>query len=571
MFLRIFVYTFFLLSLIPTLSAYEATYYADSFEGKSTSNGSRFSNSGYSAAICDLDLGQYAYVQYQSTWAVVTLNDRPNCRRYADTIDLTTQAFSLFAPTRQGRITDVSVTPIGNTFSKVVKKDFPLNIFSSLGVSLLTPLSNTYFAGDQVFLEGRVTDNKRLVLLYLEDSTTKETITKLITTDDTGYFRAVIPFPKVSGSYAFILASGNSFSGVIPETILLVDRSTLTYPTLPSGSFRMTSFRPDTSMTSNQSLLRLPDKMWGSLELTQWTKTTILHGTSFDLSEALLSTGMTDISLRLKKLSTPSSLDQMVDYGKVWTGKVDMQYRSDIVGRENIILRQNKKSVSFRFQVPKTTTLLAKYYFTLPSGDVREFIFPKEYTTEGGTLKSWIWVTGTLALPSNGIYKLEINTKEGIAYINIPISQGIIWQVVQPLSDEEKYTQRTVVSRVQVYVLSRINLLRSQLNRTELTLDPTLTKIALLKAQDMYDRDYFGHRDPDGNYITDFARARGFDTGWLGENIASWYNVSDRALQYGLEESPWHRANMIEPSYKKVGIGYYLKNKKIYLVHVFSR
>jgi hypothetical protein len=127
-------------------------------------------------------------------------------------VDLSTRAFSLFAPLPRGRISDISVTPIGTAQSKIPKKDLPQNIFSSLGVSLLTPISNTYFAGDHILIEGRVTDGKKILLSYIENSATEEEVTRLISTDETGYFRAVLSFPKNPGVYSLILASGNAFS-----------------------------------------------------------------------------------------------------------------------------------------------------------------------------------------------------------------------------------------------------------------------------------------------------------------------------------------------------------------------
>ena len=93
----------------------EATYYSDSFDGGTTANGEKFSQNDFSAAICDIALGQYLYVSTGSTGIVVSANDRPNCSRYPEVIDLSREAFRTLAPLSTGRIAGVSVTPIGPT------------------------------------------------------------------------------------------------------------------------------------------------------------------------------------------------------------------------------------------------------------------------------------------------------------------------------------------------------------------------------------------------------------------------------------------------------------------------
>lgn len=106
--------------------------------------------------------------------------------------------------------------------------------------------------------------------------------------------------------------------------------------------------------------------------------------------------------------------------------------------------------------------------------------------------------------------------------------------------------------------LKKINTLRFTQNRNLVSLDPELTRLAQMKAEDMSTRLYAAHRDPDGNYIDGFAKKRGFtlDTS-LGENIA-YGNISDIALYDGLEESGSHRHNMLLSKWSKVGIGYSL-------------
>lgn len=79
-------------------TAAQILYYADAFENRGTSSGDRFNQSAYSAARCALDLGRLIQVANGSKSVVVKVNDRPNCSKHPDIVDLTTTAFRSLAP-----------------------------------------------------------------------------------------------------------------------------------------------------------------------------------------------------------------------------------------------------------------------------------------------------------------------------------------------------------------------------------------------------------------------------------------------------------------------------------------
>lgn len=84
---------------------------------------------------------------------VVTLNDRPNCSRHPDVIDLSQSAFEVFAPLSRGRIQDIDAQVIGYRNVSVSKKTFDTEVFSDFSVELSRPLSNTYFTKESILLE----------------------------------------------------------------------------------------------------------------------------------------------------------------------------------------------------------------------------------------------------------------------------------------------------------------------------------------------------------------------------------------------------------------------------------
>lgn len=85
-------------------------------------------------------LGKNVYVFSSSTGVLVRVNDRPNCKRYPNVLDLTSKVFSLFAPLSAGRSSGIQMDTL-DTLSG--------SEFHSLGVSLFD-VPSVYFAGDGV-------------------------------------------------------------------------------------------------------------------------------------------------------------------------------------------------------------------------------------------------------------------------------------------------------------------------------------------------------------------------------------------------------------------------------------
>lgn len=112
-------------------------------------------------------------------------------------------------------------------------------------------------------------------------------------------------------------------------------------------------------------------------------------------------------------------------------------------------------------------------------------------------------------------------------------------------------TSDDLAAEQQMLVL--LNQSRVQNGLQPLVLDTTLTQVARAHSQDMWDRQYVSHVDPDGN--DPFARmhAAGITFMTAGENIALAPTVS--IAETGLMNSPGHRANILDKDFHKVGIG----------------
>lgn len=101
-----------------------------------------------------------------------------------------------------------------------------------------------------------------------------------------------------------------------------------------------------------------------------------------------------------------------------------------------------------------------------------------------------------------------------------------------------------------------------------LAVDARLTTIARNHAQDMIDRNFFSHNNPDGQTPFDRMKQAGISYRSAGENIAEQPSV--QAAETAFMNSSGHRANILNSSYTNVGIGVaYDKNGTAYVVQDF--
>ena len=103
-------------------------------------------------------------------------------------------------------------------------------------------------------------------------------------------------------------------------------------------------------------------------------------------------------------------------------------------------------------------------------------------------------------------------------------------------------------------LMGLINQERQQRNISVLFTHPSLLSASAQKSQDMIDRDYFNHIDPDGNYIWGKIVAAGYTPyQLLGENLAVDFATSEGIVKAWLD-SPSHRANLLNTQFVDQGL-----------------
>ncbi|MEA4924096.1 MAG: CAP domain-containing protein [Syntrophomonadaceae bacterium] len=116
-------------------------------------------------------------------------------------------------------------------------------------------------------------------------------------------------------------------------------------------------------------------------------------------------------------------------------------------------------------------------------------------------------------------------------------------------------------------MLRYINIARVKAHLTPLVLNRKLSAGAYYKSRDMAVSQYFDHYSP--TYGSPFTMMKhwGIQFHSAAENIA--VNRSIKSAHKSLMKSPGHRANILNPEYGEVGLGFYRQGSCLYITQWF--
>lgn len=115
-----------------------------------------------------------------------------------------------------------------------------------------------------------------------------------------------------------------------------------------------------------------------------------------------------------------------------------------------------------------------------------------------------------------------------------------------------------------------VNIERAKEGLSPLSFSDELSKVARAKSQDMAAKNYFNHVSP--TYGDPFAMMKSFGISYrtAGENIAKGYYSAESVVN-GWMNSSGHRANILNGSFNKIGVGYAVgKNGTPYWTQMFT-
>jgi uncharacterized protein YkwD len=138
------------------------------------------------------------------------------------------------------------------------------------------------------------------------------------------------------------------------------------------------------------------------------------------------------------------------------------------------------------------------------------------------------------------------------------LNDTITFLTVKPQSDETvnlefKVANPSVCATDEVRMLDLVNIERTTRGLKPLTMNDKLRIVARSHSKDMFQRGYFAHNTPEG--LTPFDRMDNAKIKYsqAGENLALAPDVE--IAHNGLMNSPGHRANILTPEFKRIGIG----------------
>lgn len=113
----------------------------------------------------------------------------------------------------------------------------------------------------------------------------------------------------------------------------------------------------------------------------------------------------------------------------------------------------------------------------------------------------------------------------------------------------------TLQTQFEDEVLDLVNIEREQYQLAPLTMDEDVRQVARLKSKDMCTKHYFDHTSP--TYGTPFEMLKSFKITYhaAAENIAQGQRTPEAVVKAWMN-SPGHRANILNASYTKLGVGF---------------
>ena len=155
----------------------------------------------------------------------------------------------------------------------------------------------------------------------------------------------------------------------------------------------------------------------------------------------------------------------------------------------------------------------------------------------------------------DSLWKIAVKHEVGLSEIKEANSQIKNYDLIYPGQVINLPQKDQTADTYEKKVVELVNKERTQRGLDKLTYDWQLSRVARYKSEDMSENNYFSHTSP--TYGTPFEMIKSFGISYrtAGENIAKGYK-SPEAVVNGWMNSSGHRANILNKSFTKIGVGY---------------
>lgn len=127
-------------------------------------------------------------------------------------------------------------------------------------------------------------------------------------------------------------------------------------------------------------------------------------------------------------------------------------------------------------------------------------------------------------------------------------------QINSPIrSDQQNPSREINLTPEEAKIFKLISQERAKAGLPQLEIDPILTKLARDKSLDMVCNNYFGHYSERIGTIHDQLKGNSVSYGNAAENLAGGADILKTHRR--VLASPAHRSNILNPIFKKIGIG----------------
>ncbi len=173
-----------------------------------------------------------------------------------------------------------------------------------------------------------------------------------------------------------------------------------------------------------------------------------------------------------------------------------------------------------------------------------------------------IYISNNSELLDEAFEKIKIDLESNVEKIKTEFSQNSE-QITGAFSIEPENKEEA--KEAFIYV----NQLREEYGRKKISWNDNLYELAIFRAKDMYERNYFDHVTPEGKCVDDFKAEYGLSRYNIAENVGAKYEgYSSYDMQFSLSIDPkeqvdgWmgsrgHRYNLLYPQHVMGAIGCY--------------
>ena len=153
------------------------------------------------------------------------------------------------------------------------------------------------------------------------------------------------------------------------------------------------------------------------------------------------------------------------------------------------------------------------------------------------------------------LWKIAVRYRVGLSEIKSANPSIKNYDLIYPGQKINVPTLPESVTAYETEVVRLVNDVRKANGLKPLLQDWQLSRVARYKSQDMRDLGYFSHTSPTYGSPFNMMKSFGISYKTAGENIAKEYSTPKAVVDAWMNSSG-HRANILNPSYTHIGVGF---------------